>query len=683
MKKKKSLHIKFNQADQRKTFECYKRSSFQLEYGDYISSYLEEEVSHWRPGDVVFISASPGSGKNYFVHECLYEYCKDSDEYDEVCLLVNRKVLYRQQVNDAKNHELIRGRRKVGMNIFTYQQMCDDLSISSKVMEKVTASRYIVCDECHFFLSDAEFNPGIQKILEQILMLYPQKILIFMSGTIEEVKPLIEDALNSMYTQLIPEREFQFADECSDNTCQTAWLEDDDGFSGELDENESYYPPTPRVHEYVFKSDMSEKILDIKYFEDILEIADEVVLAKGEKWLIFVKSKKDANRLLDAIEAKNPKIRVVLVDADTNGKAHVKKDNLDGQEELQKIENNEKFECDVLISTTVLDNGISLKDESLCHIVLHTQDRVEFLQMLNRKRQLSKTDKAILYVWKGSQSEFKKYMERNNKIYWWLCEHLSMSMEKWIQTIRKDWSKVDILCSNYYIESSRKEMGLSELSLERHRMLKLTLERYVSEMEKDSDYFLKEQCRWLGIEMSDNFVLQKIGVSQDEILRVKKELEKIFLSGGIIEEPQNLFEQIKSIAVSLMNNDQRKKESKRLKIDAARFNKYFSLCDEWKDFRVITCKPDRLPIWYELEKNGQKAFKLLDTVNNPEMIKGIVKNNDMYQAFEKLTGKECPSVLRGEKGSTKISKYLNDRLELTSGSTFRGDKSKQDYLTLT
>lgn len=51
-----------------------------------------------------------------------------------------------------------------------------------------------------------------------------------------------------------------------------------------------------------------------------------------------------------------------------------------------KLKTKGTLEGKVLITTSVLDNGFSIRDKDICHIVLCTHDKTEFLQELGRCR---------------------------------------------------------------------------------------------------------------------------------------------------------------------------------------------------------------------------------------------------------------------------------------------------------
>ena len=64
---------------------------------------------------------------------------------------------------------------------------------------------------------------------------------------------------------------------------------------------------------------------------------------------------------------------------------------------FDSVVNFEMFKQRVLISTSVLDNGINIKDPTVKHLVIDSYDKTSFLQMLGRKRNLN--DETVnLYI---------------------------------------------------------------------------------------------------------------------------------------------------------------------------------------------------------------------------------------------------------------------------------------------
>lgn len=144
------------------------------------------------------------------------------------------------------------------------------------------------------------------------------------------------------------------------------------------------------IVEYKFSTDYS--YLHLSFFRKW----DDIVLkcnSDEEKWLIFV-SKKETGR-----ELKSRINNAEFIDSST-------KDTAIG--EFNDLVINEMFDCKVLISTAVLDNGINFDDSQLKHIVIDSVDKTQIMQMLGRKRR-TKDEIVNLYVMHKDKGDIDKY----------------------------------------------------------------------------------------------------------------------------------------------------------------------------------------------------------------------------------------------------------------------------------
>lgn len=76
------------------------------------------------------------------------------------------------------------------------------------------------------------------------------------------------------------------------------------------------------------------------------------------------------------------------------------------------------FENDIVIATSVLDNGVSIKDIGLRNLIVLAECEEEFIQMIGRKREDG--EKVNLYLCTRSLSDFSRrltYMEKIQKAY--------------------------------------------------------------------------------------------------------------------------------------------------------------------------------------------------------------------------------------------------------------------------
>ena len=158
-----------------------------VRFGDTLSGILGSRYKGWKERDVIFIHVSTGVGKTFFSVEDLYEWAMEQGV--EIAILVNRRLLRGQLWRDIREHDLKMNRRNVHLHLFSYQQLEGDGEESERCREILMRCRYIICDECHYFLMDALFNPGVQRSFDFITALYTDVTLVFMSATKEHIKP--------------------------------------------------------------------------------------------------------------------------------------------------------------------------------------------------------------------------------------------------------------------------------------------------------------------------------------------------------------------------------------------------------------------------------------------------------------------------------------------------------------
>ena len=356
---------------------------------------IQENVeARWSPKQPVFISAPTGQGKNYFIEQTLIPYVRNlNHQYKaefKVLILSNRLAL-KEQITRHLDEEssLENGEGKIYskddyVDVMTYQSVINSYSTLRNIQEGGNEkSRYlfVVCDEAHFFTSDAMFNPNTGAILEIITGLFDDAIRIYMSATPYECLKYI--------TQY-----------------EKKWNKENDF----------------RMIFYHFKRDYS--FLDINTYSDIRELYPEIinsVIDQRKKWIIFIddiekckkikqeleKTGKELNKPLKNEMRKNE----IIYDVNTDSK----KDPI-----YQRIVAEEKLgmNTSILISTSVLDNGINLNDIDC--IVVSDMEKSKCLQMIGRARKSKKSSQKTLYIKKFDRQCVQRrigYLEKQKEAY--------------------------------------------------------------------------------------------------------------------------------------------------------------------------------------------------------------------------------------------------------------------------
>lgn len=325
----------------------------------------------WEPEQPVVLSAPTGYGKNYFIENFLIPYLEDLNYKNKtkfrILIISNRLALKRQ----TEIH--IRGQDNAeddDQNIYSFKDVADTITYQGllnrkKYLEEVQKKKrsayiFVVCDEAHFFTSDAMFNPYTQEILSSIVSVFPNAIRIYMTATPYE---------------------------CLQYICE-----------------HEEYPPVF----YHFQRDYS--YLNVKTYSEIRELYDDIIkgVNRAEKWLIFIDDKAKCQRVKDELEKKGEKIGISLQNDDSKaGKVYAVSANSKNDEIYKLIVQEEKLVkgIQVLITTSVLDNGVNLT--GIDHIVVSDMSKVKCLQMVGRARKSGDNDSKTLYIRRFD----KKYVE--------------------------------------------------------------------------------------------------------------------------------------------------------------------------------------------------------------------------------------------------------------------------------
>lgn len=309
----------------------------------YIGDYIEAHDVYLWSGKDVFISSPTGTGKNYFINNTLLPIVVSQGKkmlvlgnrvglcYQDKLALLNKIVeltgdesVYNEfnKYNPNETSCLIHLSKFV--DVCSYQYLIDNPILNT------TDYLFVVVDECHFFLSDSRFNPYTDRILDSILNNTANHI--FISATIEDIFSVIKAKNPNIVNNSI----------------------------------------------FYYNGYVNRNIQSITPLNTTTELAARI--NKGEKWVIFVMSKNTGISLNNQLRSKGINsifLSREMIDDDYESKY---KFNLLIRE--QSITN----VTDVLICTSVLDNGINLYFHEDINIFIDSINRTQFLQMLGRIR---------------------------------------------------------------------------------------------------------------------------------------------------------------------------------------------------------------------------------------------------------------------------------------------------------
>jgi hypothetical protein len=342
--------------------------------GDYFK--IKSDGGTWEPKHAVIISAQTGQGKNYFIENKLIPYVREFNHKNKtkhkVLIISNRIALKRQIENRIKgNDDQIDKEDTIYhygeyADIMMYQGILNNVNHLEKKQEKSNSSYlYVICDEAHFFTSDAMFNPDTAKILFAIVGIFKNAIRVYMTAT---------------------------PDDCLGYICGCE---------------------SKKAILYNFKRDYS--YLRVMCYSEIDELFGRIVKSVNEnkeKWLIFIDDKEKCKKVKEELEKYWKEMeekskegeKSIIMEIEDKNETSIKENifavdaNSKNDEAYREIILNEKLNRHtyVLISTSVLDNGVNLN--GIHNIVISDISKVKSLQMAGRARVEGVSDEKTLYI---------------------------------------------------------------------------------------------------------------------------------------------------------------------------------------------------------------------------------------------------------------------------------------------
>lgn len=437
--------------------------NFDFRFNDrkrYLNDFLAEEIDKWKSEIPVIVSAQTGAGKNHFIQRTLLPKLIEENPTEDnlVLILSNRIALNRQNKlklaellieykHDAKYRmEIERFYTPEGVDhiyinfdvvtVCSYHQLYKRCIRPTRSMNDpnfvpsidISKFKYIICDECHFFTSDASFNRETDKILKEIISQGQNAVRIYMSATPEvALEAILREEF--LVSQIKFERDIQRIEkkvESNENT---------------ISFYKTMFPKKSRNKELekIISADkarlselkkekfcLAEKCILSLIFYCMARNYDYVVphfYRQNDELLGFISNSKDKwiiftnfdGSSIDKMLNKNGISSIFLSKKGIkNGSA--KKDSYD------YIINHETTNRTVIVTTSVLDNGINITNDTITkfkdkvlNVAIESFDRIEFIQMLGRIR-AEENVPVQLYIKEYSLSRLKSLLSRDVKL---------------------------------------------------------------------------------------------------------------------------------------------------------------------------------------------------------------------------------------------------------------------------
>lgn len=400
------------------------------EKSEFVSDFLKYEVSQWTPGMNVFISCGTGTGKTTFAKNL------SMLTGGRTLILSNRVANLKQTRKDSNYWKS--GINPFGDSCISYQKLESNPKLDVNWLNTFT---HIVVDEAHYFVKDAGFNAKANISLAKIIGSNCTKI--FMSATI--------DGFQKVYLQL---------------------MKDINKFH--IFNNIRYSMTKSKLH--------IASIEEIVHESQISEILRELY----GKTLIFVDSIEKGQKLkrkLDSIYL------VGMITSESKESEEIKEKDL-----FDTLIEKEKFDTDILIATSVIDNGVNIKDENLKNIIIQNNDKDEIIQMIGRKRCLNMDDKVHIFLVSSSEQSLSRKidsMEERKKLFEKASQDLARYHKPNMQFLDDSPYGRDYRTSIYYVP----EVNALFANYFGYQALKLQLS-YLYQLKKSESQF-ETKLKWI------------------------------------------------------------------------------------------------------------------------------------------------------------------------------------------
>ena len=326
----------------------------------WVSDIIGDDFKTWK-NEFIILDCDTGCGKSYFCLHKLGKYAKLHNR--KILYLCNRRKLRNQIFDDVKRYGF-----KDTIYVTTYQLLQKNIQDGKGPIDY----DYIVADECHYFMTDATFN-DYTDVAYNYIMQQKKAVVLFVSATAKKFFKYLLDA------NKVKKRNYY-----------------------RLDKDYSYVDKV-----YYYQSNELISIID-----DILENEKDskivVFCNVGSRIIEMSKVYKNQAHYYCSKSTKDVKLREICGW------------NSDKVDDCIKYYSSEliTFDKRILFTTSVLDNGIDLKDERIKHIFTEIIDIDTMIQSLGRKRHLEgKKDTCTFYIREYQKKGIQGFI---NQIKWQL-----------------------------------------------------------------------------------------------------------------------------------------------------------------------------------------------------------------------------------------------------------------------
>lgn len=436
---------------------------FHYSTSQFVSDFITMKMAmNWNPESPVFISAPTGAGKSYFIiNQLLCELVRRYPNEKNLILLVSNRIAANRQfkwqllslLNDYSPRDNYKEKMLKYFTTEGIDQLCLDFGIITICTYHQMFNRqilnnhdfkYIVCDECHFFTSDSLFNQTTHSMLKNIVSKGQQSVRVYMSATPEVAfLPIVEAEVKSMAAKMdIIQQDINSARHFGLDYIDSEERARRKQLDYRFDENRLSWEEQTRRDELKWRCEHSgvpfydifelqKKLdaihLDIHFYymqrnydhinkifsyKEPTDLIKYIASSTG-KWIIFVDTQTEGHALATTLKQNN--IDCIFLSRDeVEAKAAAK-------EEYDYIIDQETTRKQVLITTSLLDNGLNIKNPleiqeraKVLNVAINCCEREKFIQMLGRVRN-NHSNQINLYIKTWSTNELKTRLKKESE----------------------------------------------------------------------------------------------------------------------------------------------------------------------------------------------------------------------------------------------------------------------------
>ena len=328
----------------------------------WVSDLIGEDYKRWH-NEFVILDCGTACGKTYFCIRKLGKYA--SIKKRRILYLCNRSKLKNQTYGQVKDQKL-----QATIYVTTYQ------AFQKKIQQgdKIPHYDYIIADECHYFTTDAGFN-NYTDVAYNYVMKQKESVVVFVSATAKSFFKYLRD------TNKVKKKN-----------------------SYRLDKDYSYVSKL-----FYYQSEELPGIID-DILDDETDSKIIVFCNSGDRILDMSKIYGDKADYYCSQNSKQKRLRDLCGwKEDSSGKI------IEEPACIKKYADDLiTFDKRILFTTSVLDNGVDLKDRKIKHIFTEIVDVDTMIQSLGRKRSLEKDDTCYFYIRLYQKKGLQGFINRIN-----------------------------------------------------------------------------------------------------------------------------------------------------------------------------------------------------------------------------------------------------------------------------